>query len=122
MESMKHSAPRVTVMRASSQLAFRPTHAIVTADASAPGRMTSPVWLAVNPCSCWRNTGSTKIEPYNASPRKAAMLTPAASCRLLNTRKLITGSLAVSSRQSSSTNDVTEITHSAVTNRESNQS
>ena len=50
------------------------------------------------------------------------MLTPAASWRLASTRKLITGSFAVSSRQISNTNDTAEITANVVTNRDSNQS
>ena len=50
-----------------------------------------------------------KIDPKSARPSTAAMLTPAASCRLLRTRKLMIGSSIVSSRQISSTNDTNDV-------------
>ena len=50
------------------------------------------------------------------------MATPAASCRLSSTRRLITGSRMLSSRQMSSTKDVTAVSPSIVTKRDSNQS
>ena len=60
IEAKKSPVPRVIITRASSLAAFRPTTAIVTALASAPGRMTFPVSHAVKPSTVWRKTGSAK--------------------------------------------------------------
>ena len=122
MHQRKPSAPAAISGRASIRDANRPSTAIVIADEIAPGRITSPVWFAVKSCSPWRKTGSTNTEPKSAKPSSIAIATPVASCRLLSTRKLITGSFAVSSRHTSPTNDRPEITASDVTNGDSNQS
>ena len=56
---MKIATPVTTLMRASNFPTCRAMIAMVKALASAPGRITSPVWFAVNPWSCCRYTGST---------------------------------------------------------------
>ena len=43
IEAKNSTAPTATVARASRRFAFRPTNAIVIAEAMAPGRMTRPV-------------------------------------------------------------------------------
>ena len=60
IEAKKSPVPMVIITRASSLDAFRPTTAIVTALARAPGRMTLPVSHAVKPSTVCRKTGSAK--------------------------------------------------------------
>jgi hypothetical protein len=63
IETKNIPAPTGIVARASRRGALRPTTAIVTADAIAPGRITLPVCHAVKPCSCCRKIGRMNTDP-----------------------------------------------------------